>query len=211
MSYGTDISENIEVIAIGASAGGPDALQRLLAELPEDFEPPILIVQHVSPGFIHSMAEWLCRTTGKQVHVAMDGEQILPGRVYLAPDGFHMGVGHGRRITLRNEGLENGLRPAVSHLFRSVDMLFRRKAVGIMLSGMGKDGAEELRRMKERGAVTIVQDMESSAVYGMPKAAIKLDAAAYVLPPEKIALLLKSLANGRRAENSAPVSEKAVF
>lgn len=192
------ISADIKVIAIGASAGGPDALQRLLAELPKDFEIPILVVQHITPGFLHSMTEWLGHATGKQVQIATNRERIFPKKVYLAPDGFHMGIGHDRRIMLSDEGLENGVKPAVSYLFRSVDRVFGKNAVGVLLSGMGKDGAKELNHMKESGAITIAQDRESSAVHGMPGAAIKLDAAMHVFKPEEIAMLLSSLANGTK-------------
>jgi two-component system chemotaxis response regulator CheB len=106
-----------------------------------------------------------------------------------------MGVGKEPRIMLSQDASENGLRPSVSYLFRSVAAVFGRGAVGVLLTGMGRDGAEELKLMKDRGALTIAQDQESAVVHGMPGEAIKLDAAMYVLPPERIATVLVSLAN----------------
>lgn len=183
----------IEVVAVGASTGGPVALQTILSGLPKDFCVPILIVQHIAAGFVHGFAAWLAQSTGFPVHVAADGQSLLPGQVYVAPDGFHMRVGRGRRITLSQEEPENGLRPSIDHLFRSVAQVFGPNAIGVLLTGMGKDGAEELKVMKEQGAVTLVQDEESSVVPGMPGEAIKREAATYVLPPDKLAALLASL------------------
>lgn len=185
----------IQLVAIGASTGGPPVLQTILSRLPKNFPAPVLVVQHMAAGFIEGFVEWLGQVSSLPVHVAARGEYILPGHIYFAPDGFHMKVDAGRRIILAGDGIENGLRPSVSYLFRSVAEVFGKNAVGILLTGMGKDGAKELRLMKEKGAVTIAQDKESSVVYGMPGEAINLDAATYVLPPEKIAAALVSLVN----------------
>jgi two-component system chemotaxis response regulator CheB len=183
----------IRVVAMGASTGGPIVLQTILAGLPKDFSVPVLIVQHIASGFAQGFADWLAQSTGFPVHVACAGEGLLPGHVYVAPDGYHMSLGSGRRIALNQDESENGLRPSISYLFRSVAQVFGPNAVGVLLTGMGKDGAEELKLLKEKGAVTIVQDKESSVVHGMPGEALKLDAAIYVLPPERIAAVLVSL------------------
>jgi two-component system chemotaxis response regulator CheB len=114
--------------------------------------------------------------------------------VYVAPDGFHMTVAGNGRILLNTSAPENGLRPSVSCLFRSVARAYGPSAVGVLLTGMGTDGALELKLMKERGAVTIAQDKETSVVHGMPGEAIRLSGASYVLPPEKISVMLTSLA-----------------
>lgn len=160
-------SGEVQVVAIGASTGGPSAIQAILAGLPQDFPAPLLIVQHIARGFLQGMADWLAKTTPLPVHIAAAGIYALPGNVYLAPDDLFMGVDRGGRITLREDDLQSGLCPSASHLFRTVSTVFRDQAVGVLLTGMGKDGAEELRLMKERGATTIVQDRESSVVHGM--------------------------------------------
>jgi two-component system chemotaxis response regulator CheB len=185
----------IQVVAVGASTGGPVALQTILSGLPKDFPVPVLIVQHMTPGFVRGFTEWLSQSCGFPVHVAAHGDPLLPGHAYVAPDAVQMGVGKEPRIVLSQEVSENGLRPSVSHLFRSVAAVFGRSAVGVLLTGMGRDGAEELKLMKDRGALTIAQDQESAVVHGMPGEAIKLDAATYVLPPERIAAALVSLVN----------------
>ena len=183
----------VKLVAIGASTGGPIVLKTVLSGLPKDFQVPILIVQHIAPGFTQGFIEWLALATGFAVIAPTHGEPVLPGRAYIAPDGFHMRLGHDGRIILSADGPENGHRPSVSNLFRSVADVMGRNAAGVLLTGMGKDGAEELRLLREKGAVTIAQDQESSVVHGMPGEAIALDAATYVLPAGKIAEALKTL------------------
>ncbi len=192
----------LQVVAIGASTGGPPALMTVFSGLPKDFPFPILVVQHMSAGFIKGFAEWLRHATGLPVELAVQDERMLPGRVYIAPDGFQMKVTSGGRITLSTDGPENGVRPSVSCLFRSVAEAYGPNAAGVLLTGMGRDGAEELQLMKERGAVTIAQDKETSVVFGMPGEAVKLDAATYVLSPDQIAAALVSLADRNRKDNS---------
>lgn len=188
---------DIRVAAIGASTGGPLVLQTILSGLPKDFAVPILIVQHMAPGFLQGMVDWLGQSSSVPLRIAVDGEEMMPGHAYFAPDGFNMGVANTGRISLEKDGPRNGAMPSVSYLFHSVMKTYREKAVGVLLTGMGKDGAEELKVMKEKGAFTIVQDRESSVVYGMPGVAFQLDAATYVLPPDKIAAVLTGL-TGRR-------------
>lgn len=187
----------VQIIAMGASTGGPVVLETILSLLPRDFPAPILIVQHMAAGFLQGFVEWLTQSSGIPVHVPAHGEHVQPGHVYVAPDGYHMGVGGGGRIELSKDEPENGLRPSASYLFRSVARTFGQKAAGVILTGMGKDGAEELGSLKQLGAVTIAQDEETSIVYGMPGEAVKLGAASYVLPPEKIAAALITLTRMR--------------
>ncbi|MBI4523299.1 MAG: chemotaxis-specific protein-glutamate methyltransferase CheB [Deltaproteobacteria bacterium] len=187
----------IRVVAIGASTGGPIALQTILSQLKNDFPVPLLVVQHMCPGFVQGFADWLSHATGFSVHVASHGEPILPAHAYVAPDGFHMGVAAPDRIELRRDEPMNGLCPSISYLFRSVATVYGQNAVGVVLTGMGRDGVEELKLMKDRGAVTVAQDEESSVVPGMPGEAIKLDAASYVLSPDRIAAMLMGLVNKR--------------
>ncbi|MBI2987995.1 MAG: chemotaxis-specific protein-glutamate methyltransferase CheB [Deltaproteobacteria bacterium] len=186
-------SAEVKIVAMGASTGGPIVLQTILSELDKDFAAPILVVQHMTSGFIEGFAEWLSQSSGLPAHVAADGEYISPGHVYIAQDGFQMGVKAGGRIALSTDEPENGLRPSVSYLFRSVADVYGRQGVGVLLTGMGKDGAAELKLMKDSGAITIVQDEKSSVVPGMPGEAIKLGAESYVLSPDRIAGALKNL------------------
>ncbi|MGH8442483.1 MAG: chemotaxis-specific protein-glutamate methyltransferase CheB [Nevskiaceae bacterium] len=188
----------IRVVGIGASTGGPQVLQTILAALPKNFSTPVLIVQHMAHGFLAGMVEWLDQTTGLRIHVASHGIEALPGHVYIAPDDLHMGVDRGGRIVLTREEPENHLRPAVAHLFRSLAREYGAHGLGILLTGMGKDGAVELKLMKDRGAVTIVQDRDSSTVYGMPGAAVELGAATHVVPAERIADAMVALVNGAK-------------
>ncbi len=175
------------MVGIGASTGGPPVLQNILSALPRDFGAPVLVVQHIARGFLPGMVEWLNQTTGLHVHIAAHGALAAPGHVYIAPDDFHLGVGAGGRLLLAREPPENGLRPAVSWLFRSMAENLGGNAIGVLLTGMGRDGASELKLLRERGACTIAQDRESSVVHGMPGAAIELGAALHVLPADRVA------------------------
>jgi len=195
-----ELAREIAVIGIGTSTGGPPVLQTILAGLSKDFPVPILIVQHIAQGFLPGLAEWLSQTTGFQIHIAAYGVTMLPGHVYLAPDNFQMGVTAGGRILLTKEEPENGLRPAVSYLFRSLAEVCGPRAVGVLLTGMGTDGAAELKQMSDAGAVTIAQDRESSVVHGMPGAAIALGGARHVLPADRIAELLLDLVTRRNGK-----------
>lgn len=178
------------VVAIGASTGGPPALLQVLSGLSTAFPTPILVVQHIAPGFTAGFAEWLATASRLPVHVARGGDTPLAGHVYVAPDDHHLRVGvRGELETTRDEP-HNGLRPSVAVLFRSVAERFGRRAIGVLLTGMGRDGAEELKLMADRGALTVAQDEESCIVFGMPAEAIRLGAARFVFPPQKIAELL---------------------
>lgn len=183
----------IRIVAIGASTGGPPVLQTILAGLANDFPVPVLIVQHITPGFTQGLVELLAQSSNLPVHVAEHGQSVLPGQAYVAPDGLHMAVGADGRIQLTTDEPENGLRPSVACLFRSVAQAYGQSAVGVLLTGMGKDGAAELKLMRERGAVTIAQDRDTAVVHGMPGEAIRLGGATYVLPPEQICQALTSL------------------
>lgn len=187
----------IKLIGIGASTGGPPVLQTILAELPKDFAAPVLIVQHIARGFLAGMADWLNQTTALTVQIASYGIVPMRGHVYLAPDDFHMGIDANGAISLTREPPSNGLRPSVSFLFRSLAHALGPNAIGVLLTGMGRDGADELKMMKDTGAVTIAQDRETSVVFGMPAEAIALGGATHVLPMDKIANALVTLVNHR--------------
>ncbi len=186
-------AENLQLIAIGTSTGGPPVLQKILSLLPLELPVPILIVQHITPGFTKGFVDWLFGASGFPLHIAVHGQLPLPGHGYIAPDGFHIGIASGPRIVLSNHAPENGLRPSAAYLFRSAAQVLGPRAVGVLLTGMGRDGAKELLEMKNKGALTIAQDEASSVVYGMPGEAAKLGAATYILPPEEIAGILADL------------------
>ena len=183
----------IRLVAVGASTGGPPALQNILAGLPKNLGVPILVVQHIAPGFTEGLAEWLAASTGFPVRVAADGERPAPGQVFIAPEGFQPGIRRDGSVVLARGEPENGHCPSISYLFRSVAEAFGPSAVGVLLTGMGRDGAAELKLMKERGAITIAQDRDSSIVHGMPGEAIRLGAATHVLPLDQIAAALRKL------------------
>ena len=188
-----DLDLEPEIVAIGASTGGTVALKAIFSELPKNLCVPILVVQHIAVGFTQGFAEWLTQCSGVIVQVARHGEYVQAGHAYVAADERHMTVERGGRIALSQHEPENGHRPSVSCLFRSVAAVYGRKAVGVLLSGMGKDGAAELKLMKEQGALTIAQDKKSSVVHGMPGQAILLDGATCVLSPEEIGATLGAL------------------
>lgn len=189
MSPRTVVAPGAKIVAIGASTGGPIALQTILAGLTPDFPAPLLVVQHISPGFVQGFVEWLGTSSPLPVHLARHGDRPLTGHVYLAPDGAHMGI-VADVIQLDDGAPENGIRPAISYLFRSVAQAFGPSALGVLLSGMGADGAADLKRLKNAGATTIAQSKESSVVHGMPGVAIGLGGATHILGPEEIAGLL---------------------
>jgi two-component system chemotaxis response regulator CheB len=198
------------IVAIGASTGGPPVLQTILSGLSNDFSVPVLIVQHIAAGFTQGFVEWLAQSSSLPVQVPGPGETVFPGRVYVAPDGFQMAIGTDGRVSLNDDRLENGLRPSISYLFRSVAKTYGKSAIGVLLTGMGKDGASEMKTMKEQGAVTIAQDRDSSVVHGMPGEAIRLGGATYVLPPEKIRAALTSLVikNAGCVKRNKPETER---
>lgn len=184
---------NKKIVAIGVSTGGPPILKKIVSNLTTSISVPILIVQHITPGFINGLVDWLRQETDIPIHIAFDGQSVLPGNIYFAPDDHHMEIVYNGKIKLNKQEKINGLRPTVSHLFNSVANTYGKNSIGILLSGMGRDGVEELKLLKEKGAVTVAQDKESSVVYGMPGEAVKINAATHVLSLEKIAELINGL------------------
>ena len=182
--------KQIRVIAIGASTGGPTVLQKILSRLPKDLPVPVLIVQHIAAGFVNGFKEWLSATSGIPIKIAEHGEPLTAGVGYIAPDNFHMGISNSKKIILSDNPPENGSRPSAGYLFRSVAQSVGQDALGVLLTGMGKDGAADLKTMREKGAITIVQNEESSIVFGMPGEALRIGAADKALSPEKISDIL---------------------
>ena len=185
--------QEIRMVAIGASTGGPQVLLEILSGVPKNFSVPITIVQHITQGFTAGFATWLGESTGFSVCVPENGETCQPGTVYVAPDNVHLEFDSSGCVVLNHDPPDNQLKPSVAHLFQSTAKVFREKAIGILLTGMGTDGAEGLKLMRDVGAVTIAQDQESSIVFGMNGEAVKLGAAQYVLSPGRIAETLVNL------------------
>lgn len=181
------------VIAIGASAGGPQAVQSILNLLPSSLPIPVLIVQHIDSNFAEGYCEWLGSTSKLPVHVAADGEVMLPGHVYLPPGDHHLGLKKQGIISISKAPSERGLRPAVSFLFRDVMSVYGKNSIAIILSGMGIDGAAEIKKLRDLGAYTFAQDANSSLVHGMPGEAIKMGGALRILPPDEIAKEIKEI------------------
>ncbi|HKT74192.1 MAG TPA: chemotaxis response regulator protein-glutamate methylesterase [Steroidobacteraceae bacterium] len=175
------------LVAIGASAGGPMALTRLLSGLPQDFPASIVIVQHVDARFAPGMADWLTRTAGLQVRVAREGDRPEPGTVLLAGTNDHLVFKGPDRLGYAAEPRDHPYRPSVDVFFESLGAMWIGEAIGVLLTGMGRDGAEGLKVMRNKGYYTIAQDASTSAVYGMPKAAASLGAAVDILPLDRIA------------------------
>ena len=175
------------LIAIGSSAGGPAALEVLLKGLPRDFSPAIVLVQHVDQVFAAGMAEWLGSASGLNVRLAQEGETPQSGTVLLAGTNHHIRLLKNGTLTYTAEPVNEIYRPSIDVFFESVANYWNGDAVGVLLTGMGRDGAQGLKLMRQQGYLTIAQDQQSSAVYGMPKAAAAIDAAVEVRPLEKIA------------------------
>ncbi len=180
-----------ELIAMGASTGGPAVLSKMIQQLPGDLPVPVLITVHMPEGFTARLASSLDLRCACRVVEATQGAPLQPRTVYLAPGGKHMRVGRtmgmGRpRIELGEEAPEHGCRPSVDQLFRSVAEVYGPKAIGILLTGMGRDGAEGLAMMKATGARTMAQDQDSCVVFGMPRAAIERGAVDVVASPDEL-------------------------
>ncbi len=186
------------VVAIGASTGGPQALHAILKALPVNFPVPILCVQHISEGFLQGLVDWLSTSCALRMKIAQAGEMPQPGTVYFAPESYHLQVDPQGRLLLLNSPPVSGHRPSVTVLFQSVASYYRRSAIGVLLTGMGRDGAEGLLDISQAGGITIAQDEQSCVVFGMPKEAIALNAVQHILPSQQIApLLLTKILTGR--------------
>ena len=188
-----------QIVAIGASTGGTEAIRQVLALLPPD-APGMVITQHIPRAFSAPFAARLNACSQLSVQEAQDGALILPGHAYIAPGDLHLTVerdGARYRCRLRDDAPVNRHRPSVDVLFRSVAEQVGQNAVGVILTGMGADGARGLKEMRDQGALTIAQDEKSSVVWGMPGAAVALGAVERILPIEQIAAGLVEPDDGR--------------
>jgi len=192
----------INMVGIGASTGGPSALAALLNPLPADFPIPILLVQHITQGFTTGLAEWLNNEIALRVTLAEHGTRPGPGTVSIAPDDYHLQINRRGRIELCKEQTYRGLRPSANYLFKSLAETFGPQAVGIVLTGMGDDGADGLEALHRAGGITIAQDKDSCAVYGMPHEAMLRNIVDQVLNPAQIATKLKQMALNQGEDGS---------
>jgi len=188
--------KRISLVAIGASTGGPQAMKEVLQNLPTNLPAPVLCVQHISDGFLQGLVDWLAMCSPLRVKVAEPDELASPGVVYFPPNRTHLAVGRNGRLCLSGNGPVGGHCPSVDVLFKSVAQHFGRNALGVLLTGMGSDGAEGLLAIAKAGGDTVAQNEASSVVFGMPKVAIDLGAARYVLPVEAIAPKIVTLCAG---------------
>lgn len=175
------------LLAMAASTGGPQTLQRVLRDLGPDFPIPIVVVQHITAGFTTSMVEWLARVIPFQVCLAQHDAALLPKHVYLAPDGAHLIVQTRGHITLRSPSPDERYCPSADQLFASVATAYGAGAIGMILTGMGDDGAQGLRALRAAGSYTLAQDAASCVVAGMPMAAVRNGAVEQVEPLANLA------------------------
>jgi len=193
----------IRVIGIGASTGGPQALSTLLAELPEDLDAAVVVVQHMADGFIEGLAAWLDGMCPLPVSVASNGHRMQPGTVSIAPSGVNLVVHDSLRVTTHEPPATQYHVPGIDETLSSL-VQFGRHAIGVVLTGMGRDGALGLKRMRDSGAFTIAQDEETSAVYGMPAAAVAVGGAELQLPISVIGPALRRVAGPIQTVDSGP-------
>jgi two-component system response regulator WspF len=189
---------SLPLVAIGASAGGPAALATVLRALPADFGAALVLVQHVDRAFADGMAQWLDGQSPLAVRSARDGERPQAGVALLAATNDHLRLTRGGSLGYTREPVELPYRPSVDVFFQSVVEHWTGDAIGVLLTGMGRDGAIGLKAMRTKGHHTIAQDEATSAVYGMPKAAAALDAACQILPLQRIARELATRVTRRR-------------
>lgn len=190
-----DLARTAQAVGIGASTGGPPVLEAILGGLPADFPVPVLVVQHMAPGFIEGFAKWLDRKLPVAVRLAGEGDRMTPG-VWFAPDGAHLALAKSKKFVLDSE-TEATHRPSIDVLLESLARSLGAEAVGVVLTGMGKDGAEGAAAIRQAGGAAIAQDEASSVVYGMPRAVAE-GGADFVLSPAAIVEALCSLRPARK-------------
>ncbi|MBI3183387.1 MAG: chemotaxis-specific protein-glutamate methyltransferase CheB [Myxococcales bacterium] len=188
----------IGVVAIASSTGGPQVVHTLLSELPGDFPAPIVLVQHINSAFSDSLAGWLAAASKLKIRVAKDGDALLPGEALIAPPGLHMVVPSRGRVSLVVGEPREGHLPSGSLLLESAAKAYGRRAVGMILTGMGVDGADGIAAVKAAGGTTIAQSQESCVVFGMPGAAIARGVVDQVVHGDELSLALLKLAKGER-------------
>ncbi|HYD97565.1 MAG TPA: chemotaxis-specific protein-glutamate methyltransferase CheB [Noviherbaspirillum sp.] len=191
VQHGTASAEVDTLVAIGASTGGPNALAKVLGEWKPAANCTVVIVQHIDRAFTDSFGKWLSSQIDFPVDMIDEGSRLLPGRIMVAKSNDHLVLGNKHRMHYTEKPLNYPYRPSVDVFFHCIAQHWQKTAVGVLLTGMGRDGAHGLLAMRRAGKLTIAQDQATSAVYGMPRAAAALDAAEMILPVETIGAILK--------------------
>ncbi|HEY1597331.1 MAG TPA: chemotaxis-specific protein-glutamate methyltransferase CheB [Thermoleophilaceae bacterium] len=194
----TTTRRRADIVAIGSSTGGPDALGKIIGALPAAAPVPILIVQHITVGFHQGLVDWLDNVTPLSVKLGEQGHRPVAGEVILAPGEHHMAIDASKRITLTEESPVRGHRPSATHLFHSITKVYGPNALGVILTGMGDDGADGLVELRRAGGWVIGQDEATSVVYGMPREAAARGAVCEVRPlPEIAGAIVAGWSHGR--------------
>lgn len=191
----------IQVIGICASTGGPPVLLKILSQLPKPFPLPVLLVQHIAPGFSQGFARWLSGSSGQRVEQVRHLQELTPG-FWISSEKKHLCVDQRGRIELASPQSDEIHCPSGNALFRSLAQCYGSKAMGILLTGMGDDGADGLRALRDAGGRTVAQDEETSLIFGMPKMAVERGGVQLQLPPRGIAELMTVAVNSRQHSRS---------
>jgi two-component system chemotaxis response regulator CheB len=186
-------ARKIRLVAIAASTGGPKMLQRLFDDLGPRFPVPVVVVQHITHGFVGGLVRWLDASSAPRVSVAQEGELLRPGRIYFAPDDLHLGVTPELRVALSAADPIGGFRPAADHLFASVARALGSSAAGVILTGMGRDGVAGLAEIAAAGGTVLAQDEESSVVFGMPREALRAGVVSRTIAAGELGACLSTL------------------
>lgn len=194
---GTFAASPVGVVAIASSTGGPQVVQKLLAELPSDYPAPVVLVQHINAAFAESLVSWLAASSKLKVKVAKDGDLLTPGTVLIAPPDAHLTIPSRGRVAVQAGPAKDGHLPSGSLLLESAAKAYGRRAVGCILTGMGSDGAEGAAAIRTAGGKTLAQSQDSSVVFGMPGAAIARGVIDHVVHGDELARALVKLAQGK--------------
>lgn len=193
----TSVSHNVEAVVIGASTGGPKALYKVITTLPDNIGVPIFVVQHMPTGFTKAFADRLNLNSKLKVIEAQDGDVVSKNVVYIAPGGYHMEVGNDKRIHLNTEPTIWGVRPAVDKLFISATKVYGSKLLSVILTGMGRDGAQGTATIKNNGGITMAEHESTCIIYGMPKAAFETGKVDEIVMLENVAEEINKVVMGR--------------
>jgi two-component system chemotaxis response regulator CheB len=197
LAVDVDVTSSIKIIVIGASTGGPQALHKILSQLPSNFPLPIVCVQHISEGFLQGFVNWLDLECQLKVKIAREGESPLPGIVYFGRESHHLELNSLNKFTYTTANPVDGHCPSITVMFQAVAKYYGKRTAGILLTGMGKDGVAGMQAIADVGGLTIAQDEKTSVVFGMPKEAIALGVVKQILPVQEIAPLLLNIVFGK--------------
>jgi two-component system, chemotaxis family, protein-glutamate methylesterase/glutaminase len=197
LSLASDFTSSpVGLVAITSSTGGPQVIHKMFSELPPDFPAPIVLVQHINSAFADSLAGWLAASSKIKVRLAKDGDALVPGEALVAPPGYHMVIPARGRVLLRPGEPKDGHLPSGTLLLESAAKTYGRRTVGVVLTGMGSDGADGMLAIQNAGGRTLAQSQESCVVFGMPGAAIHRKAVQHVVHGDEMASALVRLARG---------------